>query len=180
MSSVFAYQERPRIWAQMRGEGEVWGVSANEYSCAHGAQINFGDLTTYLTNDWWQHAHGVSTPSVWITAISSTGIQVAPAVRTIQLFLYPGPRPDPTSLHKVKTAKLYISKLHQLFNLFSFFGRMTNTVRCVCSCRQTNGLFREDIESDTSKRRQARMEGTSWSTYHNTVYTWILEVIYNV
>ncbi len=24
-------------------------VSANEYSCAHGTQINFGDLTTYLT-----------------------------------------------------------------------------------------------------------------------------------
>jgi hypothetical protein len=25
------------------------GVSANEYSCAHGAQINFGDLPPYLT-----------------------------------------------------------------------------------------------------------------------------------
>ncbi len=25
------------------------GVSANEYSCAHGAQINFVDLTLYLT-----------------------------------------------------------------------------------------------------------------------------------
>jgi len=25
------------------------GVSVNEYSCAHGAQINFGDLTPYLT-----------------------------------------------------------------------------------------------------------------------------------
>ncbi len=24
---------------------------ANEYSCAHGAQINFGDLTPYLTYD---------------------------------------------------------------------------------------------------------------------------------
>jgi hypothetical protein len=30
-----------------RGEG--CGVSANEYSCTHGAQINFGDLTPYLT-----------------------------------------------------------------------------------------------------------------------------------
>jgi hypothetical protein len=29
----------------------VTGVSANEYSCAHGAQINFGDLTPYLTYD---------------------------------------------------------------------------------------------------------------------------------
>jgi hypothetical protein len=27
----------------------VAGVSANEYSCAHGAQINSGDLTPYLT-----------------------------------------------------------------------------------------------------------------------------------
>ncbi len=32
-----------------RGGGE--GVSANEYSCTHGAQINFGDLTPYLTQD---------------------------------------------------------------------------------------------------------------------------------
>ncbi len=24
-------------------------MSANEYSCAHGAQINFGDITLYLT-----------------------------------------------------------------------------------------------------------------------------------
>jgi hypothetical protein len=30
----------------MRGEG--CGVSANEYSSAHGAPINFGDLTPYL------------------------------------------------------------------------------------------------------------------------------------
>jgi hypothetical protein len=35
------------------------GVSANEYICAHGAQINFGDLTPYLTYcmtlaDWWR------------------------------------------------------------------------------------------------------------------------------
>jgi len=34
----------------MRGRGlGVVGASANEYSCAHGAQINFGDLTPYLT-----------------------------------------------------------------------------------------------------------------------------------
>ena len=32
----------------MRGGGGC-GVSANEYSCAHGAQINFGDLTPYIT-----------------------------------------------------------------------------------------------------------------------------------
>jgi hypothetical protein len=31
----------------MRG-GSGCGVSANKYSCADGAQINFGDLTSYL------------------------------------------------------------------------------------------------------------------------------------
>jgi hypothetical protein len=36
--------------AEEGGGGSV-GVSANEYSCAHGAQINFGDLTPYLTYD---------------------------------------------------------------------------------------------------------------------------------
>ncbi len=37
----------------MRGGGRVaGGVSANEYSCAHGTQINFGDLTPYLTYDF--------------------------------------------------------------------------------------------------------------------------------
>jgi hypothetical protein len=30
-------------------EGGSCGVSANEYSGAYGAQINFGDLTPYLT-----------------------------------------------------------------------------------------------------------------------------------
>jgi hypothetical protein len=33
----------------MRGAG--CGASANEYNCTHGAQINFGDLTPYLTYD---------------------------------------------------------------------------------------------------------------------------------
>ncbi len=33
------------------GRGRGCRVSANEYSCAHGAQINFGDLTPYLTYD---------------------------------------------------------------------------------------------------------------------------------
>ncbi len=31
------------------GGGRELRVSANEYSCAHGAQRNFGDLTPYLT-----------------------------------------------------------------------------------------------------------------------------------
>jgi hypothetical protein len=34
----------------MRGGG-VRGLSQREYSCVHGAQINFGDLTPYLTYD---------------------------------------------------------------------------------------------------------------------------------
>jgi hypothetical protein len=51
MSSILADQQRSRIWAQMRGEEGSCGVSANEYSCAHGAQINFGDLSSYLTDD---------------------------------------------------------------------------------------------------------------------------------
>jgi hypothetical protein len=33
------------------GGGGFAGVSANEFSCAHGAQTNFGDLTPYLTYD---------------------------------------------------------------------------------------------------------------------------------
>jgi hypothetical protein len=34
------------------GGGRVAGsLSANEYSCAYGAQINFGDLTPHLTYD---------------------------------------------------------------------------------------------------------------------------------
>jgi hypothetical protein len=33
----------------MRRDGGGCGVSANEYSCTHGAQINFRDLTPYLT-----------------------------------------------------------------------------------------------------------------------------------
>jgi hypothetical protein len=44
MSSILADQNRPR----MRGRG-VFGVSVNEFSCAHGVQINLGDLTPYLT-----------------------------------------------------------------------------------------------------------------------------------
>ncbi len=33
----------------MRGKWGCCGVSANEYSCTHGAQINIADLTPYLT-----------------------------------------------------------------------------------------------------------------------------------
>jgi hypothetical protein len=43
-NSAFAYEPK------CRGRGGCW-VSANEYSCTHKAQINFGDLTPYLTYD---------------------------------------------------------------------------------------------------------------------------------
>ncbi len=37
--------------------GGDFGVLAKEYSCAHGAQINFGDLTPYLAFE-----HNISKP----------------------------------------------------------------------------------------------------------------------
>ncbi len=51
MSSVLTDQYRPRMRAQMWrvGWGGGCGVLANEYICAHGTQINFGDITPYLT-----------------------------------------------------------------------------------------------------------------------------------
>ncbi len=63
MSSFLADQQRPRIWAQMRGEG----VSANQYSCAHGVQIHFGDLTPYLTHEAKELYRLVIKPLTWNT-----------------------------------------------------------------------------------------------------------------
>jgi hypothetical protein len=39
------------------GGRELRGLSVNEYSCAHGAQINLRDLTSYLTSggNWEGH-----------------------------------------------------------------------------------------------------------------------------
>jgi hypothetical protein len=46
----------------MRGRGGIAvAVSANEYSCAHEAQINFGDLTPYLTYGFGPSQDGAST-----------------------------------------------------------------------------------------------------------------------
>jgi hypothetical protein len=42
----------PSYMSPNAGRGGVCGVSANEYCCAHGDQINFGDLTPYLINLW--------------------------------------------------------------------------------------------------------------------------------
>jgi hypothetical protein len=41
-NSAFEYEPKKEGWG-------VAGFSAIEYSCAHGAQINNGDLTPYLT-----------------------------------------------------------------------------------------------------------------------------------
>jgi hypothetical protein len=46
MSSILA-----DLCAQMREEGGNHRVSANEYSCTLGAQINVGDRTPFLTYD---------------------------------------------------------------------------------------------------------------------------------
>jgi hypothetical protein len=45
MSSILADQWRPRMSPNAGGWGGGGGVSANENSCAHGAQTNFRDLT---------------------------------------------------------------------------------------------------------------------------------------
>jgi hypothetical protein len=44
----------------VRGGGGGCGVSANEYSCAHKAQINYEDTTLYLTyalKFLWKSSH---------------------------------------------------------------------------------------------------------------------------
>ncbi len=46
----------------MRGEGVSCGVSASEYSCAHGAQTNTGDLTPFLTYGTDVSAHKIGWP----------------------------------------------------------------------------------------------------------------------
>jgi hypothetical protein len=43
----------PSYMSPNAGGGGGCGFLANEYSCAHGAQINFGDLTPYLTYDFF-------------------------------------------------------------------------------------------------------------------------------
>ncbi len=68
MSSISADQYRSCIWALMRGDGGC-GVSANEYSCSHEAQINFGNLTQYLA---------YANDRLWKCMFSLTGVFVWP------------------------------------------------------------------------------------------------------
>jgi hypothetical protein len=49
MSSILADQYALVDEPKCGGWGWGCGVPANEYSCAHGAQINFGDPASYLT-----------------------------------------------------------------------------------------------------------------------------------
>ncbi len=79
MSSILADQWRPRMWAQCGGigGGEGCGASANEYSCTHGAQINFGDLTPYLTNGYYTTStllgiHPPPPPHHWCRSLELT------------------------------------------------------------------------------------------------------------
>ncbi len=52
MSSILADQYVPSYMRpHAGGGGGSCVVSANKYSYPHGAQINFGDLTPYLTYD---------------------------------------------------------------------------------------------------------------------------------
>ncbi len=68
------------MWAQMLGGGGC-GVSASEYSCTRGAQINFGDLTLYLiygpyTSSFWYFGFAFAEIFVnenWLPAINDTG-----------------------------------------------------------------------------------------------------------
>jgi hypothetical protein len=50
---LFWLTNRALVFEPKFGEEEggvaACGDSAKEYSCTHGAQINFGDVTTYLT-----------------------------------------------------------------------------------------------------------------------------------
>jgi hypothetical protein len=50
MSSISVDQYRSALVYEPKcGGGGGCGVSGNEYSYTHGAQIDFGDLTPYLT-----------------------------------------------------------------------------------------------------------------------------------
>ncbi len=51
MSSISWMTNSALVYEPKCVGGRGCGVSANEYRCAHGAQINFGDITPYLTND---------------------------------------------------------------------------------------------------------------------------------
>jgi len=69
--------------------GGVAGVSANEYSCTHGAQINFGDLTPYLTYGVWCLFFPVSCLSRCRLSLLSCPHGVFCLFNTVLSFLFP-------------------------------------------------------------------------------------------
>ncbi len=65
MSSILADQWRPRPHMSPSGGRGVAGVSSNDYSCAHGAQVNFGDLTPYLTYGMGNELNPYDSEKAW-------------------------------------------------------------------------------------------------------------------
>ncbi len=83
MSAILADQQRPRIWAQMRGEGEgSCGSQPMSTGLFTGAQLNFGDLTpdlSYAPAHQWRFSNADSlltkTASCWTLFFKKTFIK---------------------------------------------------------------------------------------------------------
>jgi hypothetical protein len=68
------------------GGGGVAGSQPNEYSCAHGAQNNFGDLTPYLAYDCMYSFSSVEGGEVKLPQVKSP-LQVGPAFPPHMVYL---------------------------------------------------------------------------------------------
>ncbi len=55
---LLGWPRTPSYMSPNVGRGGCGGDLANKYSCAHGIQINFGDLTPYLTLYPWRLGQG--------------------------------------------------------------------------------------------------------------------------
>jgi hypothetical protein len=58
------------------GGGGYCGVSANKYSCVHGVQTNFGDLTPYLTNDLEEMFYSYTMVSAGFSTVQPTKLKL--------------------------------------------------------------------------------------------------------
>ncbi len=74
------------MWAKLRGGGGGNGFSADEYSCAYGAQINFEDLTPNLTYD----SHGGEGCRILISTAKEDDILTLTGARARLLRSVPG------------------------------------------------------------------------------------------
>jgi hypothetical protein len=61
MSSTLADQNCALVYEPKNPNAGGGRISANKYSCAHGAQINFGDLTLVLTYAEYKPSLGIPT-----------------------------------------------------------------------------------------------------------------------